>query len=173
MKEIILNKDRLKNDEITEVLDKARIVLRNKNSKEIVLARFNRVYFLPGGKIEEKEKIDNAVIREVKEETNINVILDSNEPFLLVKNYLRDYDINDGTISNRLVNTYYFTGYTTSEDIEYFHLTKLEKQDNLRGFFIDIDEAIELVNGYNKENRKAEYLALETLKVLDEYKQNY
>ena len=173
MKEITLNKDRLKNDEITEVLDKARIVLRNKNSKEIVLARFNRVYLLPGGKIEEKEKIDNAVIREVKEETNINVVLDSNEPFLLVKNYLRDYDINDGTISNRLVNTYYFTGYTTSEDIEYFHLTKLEKQDNLRGFFIDLDEAVELVNGYNKENRKAEYLALETLKVLDEYKQNY
>ena len=74
------------------------------------------------------------------------------------------------TIQNRLVNTYYFTGVTRSDDIEYFHQTKLEKQDSLRGFFIDMEEGIELLQDYNKENPKATYLALETLKVLEEYK---
>ena len=45
MKEIVINKGRLKPDEITHVIDKARIVLRN-DDNEIVLTRFGRVYFL-------------------------------------------------------------------------------------------------------------------------------
>ena len=170
MKEIILNKAKLKEDEITEVLNKARIILRNDNN-EFILSHFERVYFLPGGKIEFDETPAQAVIRELKEETNINILLDDTEPFALVKNYLRDYKSGDGTIVNRLVNTYYFTGFTSKDDIEYFNLTIPEKRDDLRAFYIDMEEAKELLKEYNKENPKATYLALETLKILDEYEQ--
>ena len=62
MKEIVINKGRLKPDEITHVIDKARIVLRNYDN-EIVLTRFGRVYFLPGGKIEFDETPADAVKR--------------------------------------------------------------------------------------------------------------
>ncbi len=168
MKEIIINKAKLKDEEITEVLDKARIVLRN-DDDQFVLSHFERVYFLPGGKIELGETPVDAVKRELKEETNINILLDDIEPFVLVKNYLRDYESNDGTIVNRLVNTYYFTGFTSKDDIEYFNLTVPEKRDDLRSFYIDMEEAVELLKEYNKENPKATYLALETLKVLEEY----
>ena len=75
MKEIILNKAKLKEDEITEVLEKSRIVLRN-DDNEIVVTRFGRVYFLPGGKIEEGESPVDTIKREVMEETNINILLD-------------------------------------------------------------------------------------------------
>ncbi len=170
MKEIILNKAKLKEDEITEVLNKARIILRNDNN-EFILSHFERVYFLPGGKIEFDETPAQAVIRELKEETNINILLDDTEPFALVKNYLRDYKSGDGTIVNRLVNTYYFTGFTSKDDIEYFNLTIPEKRDDLRAFYIDMEEAKELLKEYNKENPKATYLALETLMILDEYEQ--
>lgn len=168
MKEIIINKGKLKPDEITEVLDKSRIVLRNDNN-EFILSHFERVYFLPGGKIELNETPVEAVKREVKEETNIDILLDDIEPFALVKHYLRDYESKDGTIVNRLINTYYFTGFTSKDDIEYFNLTIPEKRDDLRAFYIDMEEAKELLKEYNKENPKATYLALETLKVLDEY----
>ncbi len=168
MKEIVLNKARLKQDEITEVLDKARIILRNENG-EFILSHFERVYFLPGGKIELGENPVDTIKREMKEETNINILLDDTEPFVLVKNYLRDYEAQDGTIVNRLVNTYYFTGFTSKDDIEYFNLTLPEKRDDLRAFYIDMEEARELLKEYNKDNPKATYLALETLKVLDEY----
>lgn len=170
MKEIIINKGKLKDEEVTNVVDKSRIVLRNDNG-EIVLTRFGRVYFLPGGKIEVTEDPVEAIKREVKEETNIDILLDDIEPFVLVKHYLRDYELNDGTIVNRLVNTYYFTGFTSKEDIEYFNLTLNEKHDNLKAFFIEMEEGEELLNGYNKENPKATYLAIETLKVLNEYKE--
>jgi len=169
MKEIVINKARLKADEITEVLDKARIILRNETG-EFVLSHFERVYFLPGGKIELDETPAETVVRELKEETNIDIFLDDTEPFALVKNYLRDYESNDGEIVNRLVNTYYFTGFTTDENIEYFNLTREEKEDNLRGFFIEMEEAEELISDYNKDNPKASYLAIETKKILDEYK---
>ena len=169
MKEIVLNKTRLKEDEITEVLEKSRIVLRNDND-EIILTRFGRVYFLPGGKIEYGETPVDTIKREVMEETNINVLLDDIEPFLVVKNYLRDYELRDGTIANRLLITYYFTGFTTTDNIEYFNLTRVEKEDNLRGFFIEMEEAEELINDYNKDDPKASYLAIETKKVLEEYK---
>ena len=168
MKEIVLNKTRLKQDEITEVLDKARIILRNETG-EFILSHFERVYFLPGGKIELGENPVDTIKREMKEETNINILLDDTEPFVLVKNYLRDYEAQDGTIVNRLVNTYYFTGFTSKDDIEYFNLTLPEKRDDLRAFYIDMEEARELLKEYNKDNPKATYLALETLKVLDEY----
>ncbi len=168
MKEIIINKNKLKPDEITEVLDKARIVLRNDNG-EFILSHFERVYFLPGGKIELGETPSQTIIRELKEETNIDILLDDTEPFMLVKNYLRDYESMDGTIVNRLVNTYYFTGFTSKDDIQYFNLTIPEKRDDLRAFYIDMDDARELLKEYNKDNPKATYLALETLKVLEEY----
>jgi len=169
MKEIILNKARLKDDELTDVIEKARIVLRNDND-EIVFARFGRVYMLPGGKIELGETPVDTVKRELMEETTINILLDDTEPFAVVYNYLRDYELEDGTLVNRLVKTYYFTGFTSDDTIEYFILTQNEKEDNLRGFFIELEDGIELLQDYNKENPKATYLALETLKVLEEYK---
>lgn len=168
MKEIVINKGRLKLDEITHVVDKARIVLRN-DENEIVLTRFGRVYFLPGGKIEFDETPADTVKRELLEETNIHIMLDDIEPFILVKHYLRDYESGDGQIVNRLINTYYFTGFTSKDDIEYFNLTLNEKQDDLKAFFIEMEEAKELLKEYNKENPKATYLAVETLKILDEY----
>ena len=169
MKEIVLNKSRLKEDEITEVVEKSRIVLRN-DDDEIVFTRFGRVYFLPGGKIEEGETPVDTIKREVMEETNINILLDDIEPFCVVNNYLRDYELRDGSIVNRLVKTYYFTGFTSDDNIEYFNLTRVEKEDNLRGFFIELEEGIELIGDYNKEDPRATYLALETMKVLEEYK---
>ena len=169
MKEIILNKGRLKDDELTDVIEKARIVLRNDND-ELVFARFGRVYMLPGGKIELGETPVDTVKRELMEETTINILLDDTEPFAVTYNYLRDYELEDGTLVNRLVKTYYFTGFTSDDTIEYFNLTQNEKEDNLRGFFIELEDGIELLQDYNKENPKATYLALETLKVLEEYK---
>lgn len=168
MKEIIINKGKLKPDEITHVVDKARIILRNDND-EFILSHFERVYFLPGGKIELNETPVEAVKRELKEETNIDILLDDIEPFVLIKHYLRDYESKDGTIVNRIINTYYFTGFTSKDDIEYFNLTVPEKRDDLRAFYIDMEEARELLKEYNKQNPKAAYLAVETLKVLDEY----
>ena len=72
MKEIVINKGKLKDDEITEVLDKARIVLRNDDG-EFILSHFERVYFLPGGKVEVTETPVDAVKRELLEETGYTV----------------------------------------------------------------------------------------------------
>jgi 8-oxo-dGTP pyrophosphatase MutT (NUDIX family) len=171
MQEIIINKDRLKDSDVTDVIEKSRIVLRNEEN-EFILVRFGRVYFLPGGKIENEETPVDTIKREVMEETNINVLLDDIEPFVLVKHYLKDYELNDGTVVNRLINTYYFTGFTTKDNIEYFNLTTEEKHDQLRAFFINMEEAKELLHEYNKENPKATYLAKETTRVLNLYNEN-
>ena len=72
MKEIILNKGRLKDDELTDVIEKSRIVLRN-DDDELVFARFGRVYMLPGGKIEPNETKEQALIREIKEELDCTI----------------------------------------------------------------------------------------------------
>jgi site-specific DNA recombinase len=44
-----------------------------------------------------------------------------------------------------------------------------EKRDDLRAFFVSMEDAKELLKEYNKDNPKATYLAVETIKVLDEY----
>ena len=47
--------------------------------------------------------------------------------------------------------------------------TRTEKRDDLRAFFVSMEDAKELLKEYNKDNPKAAYLAVETIKVLDEY----
>ena len=58
---------------------------------------------------------------------------------------------------------------SSKDDIEYFNLTRTEKRDDLRAFFVSMEDAKELLKEYNKDNPKAAYLAVETIKVLDEY----
>ena len=69
MNTIIINEDKLNNNDIEVVSNKVRAILVD--GHKLLIANYGGVYLLPGGSIENGESKDNAIIRELKEEINI------------------------------------------------------------------------------------------------------
>ena len=69
-------KDNAKEDQIERLVVGA--IITNKNAEILLIKRkaddfLGGIFEIPGGKVENKESILNALIREVKEETNLDV----------------------------------------------------------------------------------------------------
>ena len=81
MKEIIYNTDNLKESEMTKTVTRAKVILVN-SKDEILLANGSNTYFLIGGHVEDNESLEDCLIREVKEETGINLPREERIPVL-------------------------------------------------------------------------------------------
>lgn len=79
MENIIINDSNLNNNEIQKNGNKVRAVLLSDN--KILVSHYGGVILLPGGSIDKGETADDAIIRELKEETGI--VYDANN----LKNY--------------------------------------------------------------------------------------
>lgn len=86
MKKIIINKERLTKEEIDKTKIKSRIIILN-NKNELILCNYNGCYLLIGGKVEDKETVKEAALREAQEE--IGVILSENDldDFIIIEHY--------------------------------------------------------------------------------------
>ena len=69
MKTIIINETKLHDDDIQKFGNKVRAVLLSDN--KILVSHYGGVVLLPGGSIDKGETADDAIIRELKEETGI------------------------------------------------------------------------------------------------------
>ena len=107
MERVIINKEKLRKEEIDKTKIKSRVILLN-DKNEIILCNYNGCYLLIGGKVEKQETIKEALLREIKEE--IGVVLDHNDikEFILIEHYQKNYPTENNTIKNNLLITYYF-----------------------------------------------------------------
>ena len=104
MIEMIKNKNNLKEEDITEVVKRVKILLINSNN-EILLGYSHNDYQFPGGHVEEKEDLINTVNREILEETGMNLNLRDIEPFAKNTCYYKDWP-EEG--KNRKIEIYYY-----------------------------------------------------------------
>ena len=89
MKEIIYNKDNLKDNELDETVIRIKAVIIN-NKDEILLGKCHNTYQFPGGHLNPKEDLTTGLIREVKEETGIE-LTNVPVPVAFIKNYTKNY----------------------------------------------------------------------------------
>ena len=122
MKEIIINKDNLTEEDITEVVKRVKVLIVN-SKDEVLLGYSNHDYQFPGGHVEEGESLEETVIREIKEETGIELKSVKSKPFALMKGYYKDWP---STNKNRKTEIYYYE-IKTDED---YHLDKTEYTDD-------------------------------------------
>ena len=80
MKTIIHNKDNLKQEDINLKIYRSRAVIINSNN-EILLGYLGGTYQFPGGHLEGNETIEECLVREVKEETGIDITGKFSKPF--------------------------------------------------------------------------------------------
>ena len=90
MKKIILNDKNLVPDSNYLNFRKVRAIIENEEG-EITICKEGGVYIFPGGKCDDDEKEESAIIREIKEETGITITDEVLEKVLVIESFYDDF----------------------------------------------------------------------------------
>lgn len=166
MKVIINNPDNLKDEEMTEFILRARGVIINSNN-EILLGYLNNTYQFPGGHVEEGETISEGLIREIMEETGIEIEKKEYEPFFQVKYYKKNH--NDSGL-NRYVEFNYFLIETDEKyNLEKRKLDDYEIECNYTIMYVKLDEMNDLLDRTVNDHERNPRVYSELKAVIEEY----
>jgi 8-oxo-dGTP diphosphatase len=166
VKEIIYNYDYLKEEDITEIVIRTKALIIN--NKNIILGNENNIYQFPGGHLEDNETFEECLIREILEETGIEI--DSNEikrPFIKVTYLNKDWpEIG----KNRKSEIYYYLIETSKNpDLSKVKYTEHEKLGNFKIESIPLDESISVIENNISKNEKNKVIAPDMIMAITEY----
>lgn len=127
MKTKVINYDKLKEEDITDKVTRVKALMLN-SKKEILLATAYTTIQFPGGHLESPETLNEALKREIMEETGI-ILNKEYEPFFCLKYMVKDYPKKG---NNRLLEIYYF--YLFTDEPYNLANTHFDEQENEGGF---------------------------------------
>lgn len=165
MKTILYNYDNIKEEEINRVVRRAKAVIVNFNG-EILFANSNNNYFFVGGRVEDDESFDEAIIREIKEETGINMPLEKRNPFFTITYMNKNYP--DKGINTKSIANYYLIKCDIKPDLSKVSLTDEEKVGNFKLVYIDKEKVLEKLTN-SLENCSNKNVVKDTIEVVKEY----
>lgn len=139
MKEVIYNYDYLDFEDINNRIDRAKMLVENDNG-EILLASSNNNYFLIGGHRESNETLSECVVREIKEESGIEIPFEERTPFLSIKYLTRNYP--EEGINTLYSNNYYSIKYNLIPDLNNISLDEHEIASNFHLIYIHKNEIL-------------------------------
>ena len=136
MKELITNKYNLKDEDMTEIVKRVKILLVNSNN-EILLGYSHNTYQFPGGHVEDGESLETTIMREIQEETGIVMNIEKAEPFAKALGYYKDWP-EEG--KNRKIEIYYYEINTDEKpNLNNVNYTENEKEGNFTLKYIPLD----------------------------------
>ncbi len=165
MKEIIYNENNLKDEEISEWVKRAKVLVVN-SKDEILIAHTDDSYYFLGGHVDGNETDYECLVREIKEEAGIDYNPKIDEPYVSIKYLLKDYPeegINKGYISN-----YYVIYDDMVPNPKNVNLTDGEKEGHLRLVYIHKDRILDEVRPY-LDKCKRKNVVRDTIDVLEEF----
>lgn len=142
MKEIIYNHDNLNESDITNYVKRAKMVVEN-NKNEILVVYSHKNYFLIGGHVEDNESFDECVVREIKEESGVDIPFEERTPYFSIKYLCKDYP-NEGE-NTKYITNYYSIKYDLEPELDKVNLTEDEKEGNFKLLYIPKDKIIEVL----------------------------
>lgn len=167
MKELIINKDNLNDDDVKEVVTRVKAIMINDND-EILLAYCDDDYQFPGGHLKDGENVYDGLIREVKEETGIEAKKDDFYPFIKIKHYSKNYF---RTNENRLnIMIYFVYKKSTVINNDNINISDYERKNEFKLCFVKLSEVEEILIDHVKKFPRFRYIAYEMLPVLEAYK---
>lgn len=167
MKNIVINDNQLNENDIEEKVIRVKALIINSKGK-IILAHNNNTYQFPGGHKNEDETNEECIIREVKEETGINLTVEE-PPFLCITTYDDNY-FNSG---RKVLNSIYYYRFFTDQEPNFLetHYDELELSTDFNLFYInfkDLDSFLQM--NINSGDIDAK-IGREMLYVVDVYRQ--
>lgn len=132
MKEIIINDDNLTDEDMESSVVRVKGLIINSRGK-ILLAHNNNTYQFPGGHVEDGEDNDQCIVREIKEETGIDVEI-TEPPFLCIKTY----DSNYFGTGKKVLNSIYYYRFLTDDmpNFQETHYDELEMATDFNLFYV-------------------------------------
>ena len=168
MKKIITNANNLKEEEITDLSRKVKILLIN-SQNEIMLGYSHNEYQFPGGTQEANEELIDTVNREIEEETGIKLNLSEIEVFACSIGYYKDWPAEG---RNKKVEIYYYEVKTDEKpNLDNLNLTEKEKEGNFELRYIPLDNVEEELKKNAKEYGDPHGIAREMLNLFEVYKE--
>lgn len=168
MKHSIYNKDNIKKEDINETITRVKILLINSN-KEITLAFSNNIYHFVGGHVEKNESLNDAIIREVLEETGILLEKKNYEPFFKITQIFKDYPMKN---KNNCYEYYYYAIKTNKiPNLNNTNYTEDEKNGNFELKKIHINDIEKILNETLSWSDKNKGIALTMLEAISVYKE--
>lgn len=143
MKEILYNTDTLENKKIDKIVRRAKLLFYN-DRNEILIGTSDNNYQIIGGHVEENESDRDCIIREIYEESGLDVDLkDDIKPFISIKYYCENYPCEGiNTLYEADYYSYYFKGEFKTNPKK---LTEEEKKGNFHCETLLLDNAIEVL----------------------------
>ncbi len=169
MKEIIINDNKLTDNDIEKKVVRVKGLLIN-SSGQILLAHNNNTYQFPGGHKEDFESIDSCIIREIKEETGIELSVDGG-PFLCITTYDNNY-FGSG---KKVKNSIYYYRFLTDEKPNFneTHYDELELATEFNLFYVNFSDLSSFLKKNLESGNIDKNICNEMLKVIDYYNNVY
>ena len=143
---IVINKHNLKINDDWSTFRKVRAIIKN-NDKYAITEEGGKVIF-PGGKCDEDEDFNDAIVRELKEETGIKFDKNSLKNILTLETYYEDfynYRVSKNT-PRYTITKYYYVETNSNINKDNQLLTTGEINENFNIKFVSKDELIDLLN---------------------------
>lgn len=169
MKQIIFNDNNLTDNDIELKVVRVKALMINSNGK-ILLAHNNNTYQFPGGHTEENESKKDCLIREVMEETGIELNVDE-EPFLCITTYDNNYFGSEKKVLNSI---YYYRTFTDSlPDLSKTHYDELELATDFNLYYVNFNTLEKFLKNAIENGSIDVNIAKEMINVVDVYHEVY
>lgn len=169
MKQILINEQNLNEEDLESTVIRVKGMIINSNN-EILLAHNNGTYQFPGGHKEDDEGMEETLIREIKEETGIDVELDMG-PFMQIVTYDADYF---GTGKKVCSKIYYYVIHTDEvPNYEETNYDELECKTEFNLFYTDVAGLENFFDDAVKEGMLDLGICREMKLVVNEYNRIY
>lgn len=169
MKQIIFNDNNLTDNDIELKVVRVKALMINSNGK-ILLAHNNNTYQFPGGHTEENESKKDCLIREVMEETGIELNVDE-EPFLCITTYDNNYFGSGKKVLNSI---YYYRTFTDSlPDFSKTHYDELELATDFNLYYVNFNTLEKFLKNAIENGSIDVNIAKEMINVVDVYHEVY
>ncbi len=169
MKQIIFNDNNLTENDIELKVVRVKALMINSNGK-ILLAHNNNTYQFPGGHTEENEDKKDCLIREVMEETGIELEVNE-EPFLCITTYDNNYFGSGKKVLNSI---YYYRTFTDSlPDFSKTHYDELELATDFNLYYINFNTLDNFLKNAIEDGSIDVNIAKEMIRVVDVYHEIY
>lgn len=166
MKEVVYNYDNIKENEISDTIKRVKIMLIN-SEEEVLLAFSSNSYHFIGGHVEEGESLEDALNREVLEETGITLTGETLTPFYKMTKICKDYPKKG--VNNSYEYYYYKIETDKKTNLELTKYTDSEKEGNFELRYVKLDELEKVLKDSVSLNKKNKVIVNEMLEVLDIY----